>query len=104
MASVITDNIRTEWENWARVPEDTATNLLIVQAAEQIINGKIDGELVATNLDNAGVKIALFTLALWLYNNRDFIEKQNAKAVHKVADMLLAPLTDLCRYIEDTDA
>lgn len=99
----IDSNLQSEFENFGRIPTEPL-NMVFLQASEKIIAGKIDRDLEDSDL-SADVKLAFFSLALWLYNNRDFVSKQDSKAVNDQANILLAGVTNLSRYIpEDSNA
>ena len=100
MAITINQNLQTEWEGYARVPSEVL-NQTFLKSAGELIGLKIDRELEDADLSKASVKLALFALALWLYNHRDFMSKLDSDAVQNQVRILLADNQELGRYINE---
>ena len=102
LSDSVINNLKTDFETYGRLPSEDF-NKTFLRATEKIVNGFIDKELVDDNLNDADLKIAFLMHSLFLYNNRDFLNKQSGTAVYRELSNLLARITNLSRYIPETN-
>lgn len=107
MAVSLSDQELTEltegFESFSRSSSEII-NKDFVNTALSLVAERLDGDLDQQRLNKSpSLKMAVFCMALYLYNNRDFQDRLNQEAVEKQVTLLLAPVENLSRNLEDAD-
>lgn len=91
--------LKAEYEDWSASPaEELSTHYL--KAGEKYIQGRIDRELEDSDLTDALFKQSLFVAALFFQNNKDFLNRQDDKAIDMHLDKIL-PI-DLNKFVPES--
>ena len=105
--------IQGDFETYSRIQSEEL-NKVFLKSASELLSKRIDRNLKNSDFGYTSIpdpvsdentyvhslRMALFTLALFLYNNRDFIQRNTELAVMKQVTLLASPHLKLGRFLE----
>ena len=98
----VSADLKAAFETFGKLPAEDLNNDFL-KAAASLIENKMDFDSeteFSVQLVNSEVKIAVFITALWLSENRDFMNRLDAEAVSLQVDRILSHRINLSRYLK----
>ena len=101
----VSADLKAAFETFGKLPAEDLNNDFL-KAAASLIENKMDFDSeteFSVQLVNSEVKIAVFITALWLSENRDFMNRLDAEAVSLQVDRILSHRINLSRYLRPNE-